>query len=399
MIQNRKKIYITAFSAISALGLSDELHLKALKEGRTGIGTCKFLDSRHRERFPLGEVDWSNDQMKKHLGLTNQTLSRTELLALMALNSMLQKYEIKDDASMGLFVGTTVGGMDYTEKYLFDYLNADKLEYALHHILGETTQTIAKYLNITGYRSTLSTACSSSANVFISAWRLMQKGILQSAIVGGSDSLSAFTLNGFNTLMILDSKLCRPFDATREGLNLGEAAAFLLLETDESLQKSGRTPIAILSGFANVNDAFHQTASSPEGDGAYQSMAKALQMAAISAEDISYVNAHGTGTLNNDLSEGKALQKLFAGKNIPFNSTKTYTGHTLGAAGALEAYISMLCLQHQFIPATLSCDEPMPELEIVPFQSNENTAVIENILSNSFGFGGNNSSLLFTKYK
>jgi len=287
--------------------------------------------------------------------------------------------------------------MDSSEQHFDDYQAGEYLDLAKQHPLGYATEFVAKTLNFKAYRTTLSTACSSSANAFILGSRLIRQGLLDRVVVGGVDALSAFTLNGFNSLMILDKEHCKPFDAERQGLNLGEAASYLLIETEKSMKTAGRKALAELIGGANVNDAYHQTASSPEGDGAFSAMQSALEQANINIEEISYINAHGTGTANNDLSEGRAIQRILNGRDIPFSSTKAFTGHTLAAAGALEAVISVLCLQNQFMPASVNCKNQMPELEITPIKKTETSKPINNILSNSFGFGGNNSSLIFSK--
>ena len=303
------------------------------------------------------------------------------------------------DNRTGLVSATTVGGMDQSEGFFEDYLKGEKLDYAQRHPLGASTEFIAKHIGIEAFRTTLSTACSSSTNAMIFGARLIHQGVLDKVIVGGVDALSKFTINGFNSLMILDKEHCKPFDDHRKGLNLGEAAAYLLIETEESARKAGRKIWSELKGYANTNDAYHQTASSPEGDGAFAAMNQALQKAGLQMPDIDYVNAHGTGTANNDLSESRALQRLFGNHKIPFSSTKAYTGHTLGAAGAVEAVISNLCINHQFVPASLNCKTPMNEVDIIPETQMQKVNKMDHILSNSFGFGGNNSAVVFSSVK
>jgi 3-oxoacyl-[acyl-carrier-protein] synthase-1 len=196
----------------------------------------------------------------------------------------------------------------------------------------------------TDYLATVSTACSSSANAILLGTRLIKHGFLDRVVVGGTDALTLFTLNGFNSLMILDHDRCRPFDNTRNGLNLGEGAAYLVLESGDAAKKEGKKPLCEIKGYGNACDAYHQTASSPEGHGAFISMKHALDVAGLEPNDIAYINTHGTGTRNNDLSEGTAIQRLF-GDNIPkCSSTKAFTGHTLGAAGAIEAVICVISL-------------------------------------------------------
>jgi 3-oxoacyl-[acyl-carrier-protein] synthase-1 len=206
--------------------------------------------------------------------------------------------------------------------------------------------------------------------------------------------MSKFTLNGFNTLMILDKQPCRPFDKNRMGLNLGEGAAYLVLESEKALD--GRVPLCELSGYANANDAYHQTASSPDGYGPYLSMSAALAFPGLKPGAIDYINAHGTGTDNNDLTEGIAIERIF-GENIPLvSSTKPYTGHTLGAAAAVEAIISILSIQNQVVFPNLNFKEKMDELHFEPVKEMVTGKKLMHVLSNSFGFGGNDSTLIFS---
>ena len=195
--------------------------------------------------------------------------------------------------------------------------------------------------------------------------------------------------------MILDPEHCRPFDNSRKGLNLGEGAAYLVLAAENVVDRISKKPLAELLGYGNTNDAFHQTASSPEGVGAFHAMKKALDTAKISPSAVSYINAHGTATENNDLSEGLAIQKLFEGKVPPFSSTKPYTGHTLAAAGSVEAAICLMSFQHQVIFPNINFEQKMTELTITPEKELLQNKKLDYILSNSFGFGGNTSSLLF----
>ena len=261
---------------------------------------------------------------------------------------------------------------------------------------GSNTRQIARGFGRFALLDTLSTACSSAANAIEVGANLLKTGRYSQAVVGGTESLSRFHLNGFNTLMILDHALCRPFDATRAGLNLGEGAAYLVIETLSSAQHRGAKPLAVLSGYGNACDAFHQTASSEDGEGAYRAMSKAVQMAGLTSSDIDYVNSHGTGTPNNDPSELAAMHRLFP-MLPPYSSTKGFTGHTTSASGSIEAVFCLLALQHQFLPVSLGCTtpiegEPAPVHVGMPLPSGG----IHHILCNAFGFGGNDSSMLFS---
>lgn len=398
-------IAITGEGIVSAIGLNKQEVLQALQEGRTGIGEMKYLQSIHHE-LPVGEVDLSNEQMKKMLGIpSEQMMSRTSLMGMLAIDQALKEAHV-DIANLKsrkldgkplrivLVSGTTVGGMDITE-LCFDQLeNQTNVEFLQHHDCGNCTQLMADHFGIFDEVTTLSTACSSAANAIMFGARLLKAGETDLVVAGGTEALSRFHLNGFNSLMILDHEQCRPFDATRAGLNLGEGAAFLVLESEEMAQLRKVTPHAYLTGYGNACDAFHQTASSENGEGAYLAMTEALAMAHLSAKDIQYVNAHGTGTPNNDQSESVSLKRVFGDEMPMVSSTKSFTGHTTSASGSIETVICILAMQHHFVPANLGWKNPM-ENGILPTMGAQNLD-LENVLCNSFGFGGNDSSLVIS---
>lgn len=398
-------IAITGEGIVSAIGLNKQEVLQALQEGRTGIGEMKYLQSIHHE-LPVGEVDLSNEQMKKMLGIpSGQMMSRTSLLGMLAIDQALKEAYV-DVASLRarkadgkplrivLVSGTTVGGMDITE-LCFDQLEKQKsVEFLQHHDCGNSTRLMADHFGIFDEVATLSTACSSAANAIMLGARLLKAGEADLVVAGGTEALSRFHLNGFNSLMILDHESCRPFDTTRAGLNLGEGAAFLVLESEEMAQQRKITPHAYLTGYGNACDAFHQTASSENGEGAYLAMTEALAMAHLSAKDIQYVNAHGTGTPNNDQSESVSLKRVFGDEMPMVSSTKSFTGHTTSASGSIETVICILAMQHHFVPANLGWKNPM-ENGILPTMGAQNLD-LENVLCNSFGFGGNDSSLVIS---
>jgi 3-oxoacyl-(acyl-carrier-protein) synthase len=285
--------------------------------------------------------------------------------------------------------------MDQTE---FNFKQYEKggpfLDFIFTRDCSDSTERIADDLGLRDYLTTISTACSSSANAIILGARLIRQGIVDRVIAGGTDALTKYTLNGFQSLQILDKDPSKPFDQDRKGLNLGEGAAYLVLEGEDALQ--GKTVLGEIIGYSNVNDAYHQTASSPEGLGPYFSMQEALKMSGLGAEMIDYINAHGTGTDNNDLTEGLAIEKIFSPHIPPVSSTKPFTGHTLGAAGAVEAVISIMALTQQMIFPNLNFRRKMPELGFEPVKELIPAARVRNVLSNSFGFGGNDSTLIFS---
>lgn len=394
------QIAITGMGAVSAIGEDVPSNYRSLLASRHGIGPIRQLDTRHRDRLLVGEVAITNNELTERLELpATEAYTRSTLLALLAAKEATAGIDLGDGHRTGLISATTVGGMDATEQYYDDYLVSDKhWPFIPTHPCGYSTEQMARHLGVTDYVTTISTACSSAANAIMLGARLIKVGLLDRAIVGGTDCLSRFTINGFNSLMIYTEGHCRPFDEHRSGLNLGEAAAYLVLERTDLAGRQSETPLAYLSGYGHANDAFHQTASSEDGEGAYLAMRQALEVANLAADAISYINAHGTATPNNDLAEGQALLRIYgAPESIPpFSSTKAFTGHTLAAAGAIEAVFSILALRYQRVFPNLNFSQPIAALGIVP-QTTLSTAEINHVLSNSFGFGGNCSSLLFSR--
>ncbi len=395
------KIYVTGYGIVSALGIGITPTLEALKTQRSGIGPLRWLNTLH-SHLPCAEVGYSTEQLREIAGVPKGPVTtRTALMGIIALEEALRAsgWSKGNPLPPVLISGTTVGGMENTEAFFLDFIENDsKNEYILAHDCGVCTQMIASHFGKFDTLSTLSTACSSAANAMIMAADMIRTGRTDIAVAGGSECLSKFHLNGFHTLKILDKDPCRPFDATRAGLNLGEGAAYLVLESEASVKARGVTPICLLSGYGNACDAYHQTASSPEGIGAVLSMEKALKDAGLRPRDIDYINAHGTGTPNNDESEGLALMKVFGADNVPpVSSTKSYTGHTTSAAGSVESVISILALQHNFLPVNLHFKYPMKELSFLPVTNDKPIRPLKHVMTNSFGFGGNDTTTLFSK--
>jgi len=226
---------------------------------------------------------------------------------------------------------------------------------------------------------------------------MIRNGLLDRVVAGGTESLTNFHLSGFNALKILDKVPCKPFDAARNGITLGEGAAYLVLESEEVVKLKNKPVICELIGWGNACEAFHQTASSPDGTGAYLAMQKALEMSFLSPGDIDYINAHGTGTDNNDIAEGRAIEKLFGNKIPKVSSTKPFTGHTTSAAGSTEAIISILAILNKMIWPNLNLKEPMSELHFSAVRELLTNVDVDFVMSNSFGFGGNDTSLIFRR--
>ena len=394
-----KPIYITGAGIVSSIGIDKKSVLSSLLDERSGISAIEHLKTGHKE-FPSGEVKLSDNEMARMLGIEPGTpTTRTSLMGMLALKEALDEACIPAEElpGVGFISVTTVGGMDMSEQFYLDFLsNNTRNEYIKTHDCGACTEMIADHFGTFGFVSTPSTACSSAANSVIMGANMIKNGHADIVIVGGSECITKFHLNGFNSLMILDRNNCRPFDATRAGLNLGEGAAYIVLESPESVKKRGVRIKAVLKGYGNACDAFHQTASSPDGEGAYRAMKEAVEMSGINVGDIDYINAHGTGTQNNDKSESQAMRRLFADNMPPVSSTKSFTGHTTSASGSIELVICMLALEHQFLPKNLNWQNE-EEGVIVPVCDSHTQKPIENVLCNSFGFGGNDTSLVISK--
>lgn len=395
--------YIYSVGAISALDnkLDNKNHSHSESDSLSISANHKVIKTAHN--VPVGEINLSNselfDQLKdcKYFD-TSCNYTRATLLALTAIKRVIDKADTLNHIQgkkIALFNGTTAGGIDRSENFFFNYKDNKPLD--INDIIGhdpaDSTIQIKIFLEKAGanvtYYSTISTACSSSAVAVEEGLRALDYGDFDFAICGGVDPLSKFTINGFKSLGIYSEDICKPFDTDRNGLNLGEGAAYILIG-DKTSNNIGE----ILS-CESASDAYHQTATSPEAVGPILAMKKALESARISNDDIQYINAHGTATPNNDESEVTAMAKVFNENIPPFSSTKCYTGHTLGASGAIEA---ALCIEfnnkenykinlptHTFQKEDVSGISPITKSTIVKKGC---------VMSNSFGFGGGGSSLI-----
>jgi 3-oxoacyl-[acyl-carrier-protein] synthase-1 len=397
-----RRVFITGYGIITSIGTNKTENLASLTRRNSGFGSLNVLETEHAHSLPCCEIKYTSEELCSMAGvLPGMGFTRTSLLGLIALREAIASAGLgpAQIADVGLVSATTTGGIREFETCFYDIADKQKLDY--HHPFndtanpGEHTERLADTLGIRKHVATLSTACSSSANAIHLGVQLIRNQMAARIICGGAEALSRFTINGFHTLMIVDPEHCRPFDATRNGLNIGEGAAYVVLESEDSLVASKKHAMAEVTGYGNANDAFHQTASSPEGTGAYLAMQQALTRAGVAPADVDYINAHGTATENNDLSEGNAMQRLFGSYLPPFSSTKPNVGHTLAAAGSVEAIFCLMALEQGRIWPSLNFENPMPELGITP-----TTALLErtvnHALSNSFGFGGNTSSLLLS---
>ena len=384
---------------VSAIGNSVAENHEALKAATCGIQyKLDLFPSKYAGVLPFGQVHISNEDLLKTLQVTDLGVTRTSLLALYALNQALADSGISTETiqsfDTALIGANTVGGMCLTDE-LYNDANqkTDGSDYLGSYDCASVNLFLQKHFKINGIINTINTACSSSANAIMYGAMLMNNGYAKRAIVGGTDSLAKFTINGFNALHILSNEICTPFDEGRKGLNLGEGAAWLILEKEEDIK--GRKVYAELTGYCNTNDAYHPSSLSDEGDGPYLSMQGALKLANLTADKIDFINAHGTGTENNDQVESRAMIRLFETPPA-FASTKGSIGHTLGAAGAIEAVYSILSLVHQEVYPNLHFNNPITAAGLTPVTTYKKMPV-NHVMSNSFGFGGNCSSLIFSK--
>ena len=393
------RIVVTGIGVISAIGNTVEANRLALINRKCGISNLVNFTSRFAGVMPFGEIKITTDTLKEQLHATERGVTRTMLLSLHAFNQAMANSQLPVEALSSLntaFIsGNTVGGMCLTDEL---YADTRSKTTGTEYMTSYDAASVAIYLQdrfgMNGMVNTFNTACSSSANAIMYGAKLIEHGFAKRAIVGGADTLARFTINGFNALRILSDEICRPFDKARKGLNLGEGAAYLVLEKEEDAV--GKNIYAVVSGYGNANDAFHPSSLSAEGNGPVAAMHAALQKAGLHAGEIGFINAHGTATENNDEVESVAMKKVFG--NVPaFASTKGNTGHTLGAAGAIEAVYSILSLHHQELYPGLHFTESIDATQLAPVQAYEKKQ-LKHVMSNSFGFGGNCTSLVFSKY-
>lgn len=389
------RIAITGMGAICALGNDVDALTKSLIAGTRGIKPLQHLDL----GFPdlvFGEVGLSNADL---LALLKGTVkgpprSRTALLALVAAFSAIGKDH--DERDTVVISASTVGGMDLSEQHFTEWKAGDltNANDAAEHPVGSHTAHVGNAIGTKAMHTTISTACSSSANAMILGAQLLRTGRAKRVLVGGSDALCKFTVEGFRALSAMDTGVTKPFSNERNGMNLGEAAAYLVMEREADAVGSGHQILAYFGGGANRNDAHHQTATSPEGNGPYAAMRDALALAGLSPDDVDHINAHGTGTDNNDITELAAMERLF--NKVPqYTTTKALTGHTLAAAGALEAVISIICMREGIIPVGHATSESITGHTAMPIP-NTIRRPLRNVLSNSFGFGGNDTAIVLT---
>ncbi len=385
---------ITAYSMVNALGVGAQASLEALQRRRGGLCPCDFEDAALNAW--IGRVDGVEDvTLPGHLA---KFACRNNRLAQMGLTQdgfadrVAEARHRYGASRIGVFVGTSTSGIRQTER-AYRARNPDTgalptwFRYRYTHNIFSVADLARRLLQLQGPAQAVSTACSSSAKVFGTAYRHIQAGFCDAAVVGGVDSLCLTTLYGFNSLEVVSSRPCRPWDVARNGISVGEAAGFALLE-----RARPDHPDMLVLGYGESVDAYHMSTPHPEGLGAKLAMERALASAGLSAAAIDYINLHGTATAANDATEDLAVVSVF-GTNAPCSSTKGWTGHTLGAAGITEILLTCLAVEHGFIPGTLNTELVDPSLGAAVQLDNRRCA-LHRAISNSFGFGGNNCSVV-----
>lgn len=383
-------LQVTGYSMLSALGAGRQQHLDALSAGRSGLGEHPIaLD------FPTaaGAVRDALPELPAELQPWSTRLARMAYALLQELDEPLRRARARwRPERIAVLLGTSTAGAETTEVAYRQFVEAGSFprdyDFQRQHTFGAVLQVVRRLAGVDGPSWMASTACTSSGKTFATAQRLIAAGAIDAAIVGGLDTLCTMTMTGFHALQALDSAPCRPFRADRNGISIGEGGAFALVERDGDAR-------VLIEGIGETSDAYHISAPHPEGLGAQAAMTEALQRAGRSAEDVDHVNAHGTGTRLNDSAEANAICRVL-GEEVPTVSTKAYTGHTLGAAAALELAFSACAVEEGWIPPALGDGPVDPEVQ-VKIPTEKTAGEFRRVLSNSFAFGGNNVSLLVAR--
>jgi 3-oxoacyl-(acyl-carrier-protein) synthase len=388
---------ITGTGIISAAGCGVGRVWESIRAGQSGLGPLTLFSSPRYAHHPVGQVREDVDALAGRV-----RGSRSDKLAWIAAREALAAAGLESGPGalnperMGVMLGCTVGGMPGTEQVLISLLRGRKRRFGplrFHECAGGT-DLCARKLGALGPCATISTACSAGAMAILAAAELIEQGEADLMLAAGTDSLSRLTLNGFGSLLLLDPEGCRPFDARRAGISLGEGAAMLVLEAEESARARGAPVLARLAGWGASCDAFHATAPHPDGRGALAAMRRALERGGLQPGEIDFVSAHGTATPDNDAMETRALKNLFGDRLPPVASVKRFFGHTLAASGAIKAVLAVQSLREQAVPGTPGFEVADDKLGLEPVKEFRRQPLTR-VLSNSFGFGGNNVALVF----
>ncbi len=393
------RIAITGIGSINALGAGVAAFDAGLREGRCGIGALTLFAPDGYRTSCAAEAPVPTLPARVR-GRTAQRLSHTARLAVMAAEEAWRAAGLPDGRLCGVVLGTTTGGMSGGEESYrqerADVGGRAPLAQWLETPVAVSTDAVAELIGSRGPRVTVSTACSSGANALGIAADWIRAGRAPAVLCGGADSLCRMTYSGFNALQALDRVPCRPFDRERAGLSLGEGAALFVLESWEAAGRRGAPILGELLGYGVSADAHHLTQPRPDAAGAILAMQRALADAGVGADEIDYVNAHGTGTPLNDVAETRAIKAVLGARAyaVPVSSTKSQVGHCLAAAGAIEALAALLALRGGFVPPTATLHEPDPECDLDYVPRTSRPAALRTVLSNSYGFGGNNTSIV-----
>ena len=393
-------LVLSHFTATSCIGRGLGETAASLRAQRRGLAPCTFETVRLDTH--VGEVPGVDDESLpwelRRFDCRNNRLAQLGLRQDGFMDAVRESIGRWGRRRIGLILGTSTSGMLATE---VAYRHRDPATGALppefDYAATQNTYSLGAFvrlvLGLEGPSTVISTACSSSAKAFATAWRMIEAGWIDAAVVGGVDSLCLTTLYGFHSLQLVSSTPCKPFDVTRDGISIGEAAAFALLERLPAPADSGSI---LLTGSGESSDAHHMSAPHPQGRGARDAMEQALTLANLVPADIDYINLHGTGTPSNDAAEGCAVSALFA-PSVRASSTKGYTGHTLGAAGALEAVICAIGLTQRLMPGSVNTAQVDPAIGFDYLRETRADERLRRALSNSFGFGGSNCSLILER--
>lgn len=387
-------VYITGTGIVSALGNGTELHLDAMKNGRSGLLLHEFFNGSLPDPCMCGKVP--NDVLPADIDATAK--NRATELADIALSQALISAGINNPEKTDLVCGTTHGNMHGGTLYFNALKKGEEPSYDLvKNVMPDSIASdLAVKHSINGKHLTVSSACASGTTAIGTAFRRIMRGECSCAAAGGVDALSPFIIAGFNCLRLLSKKECRPFSAARDGLNPGEGAAFVILENRNSVDTRGVKPVARIRGYGTALEAFHYTRSHPDGEGLTFAIRKALDGAGLCPQDIDHIHAHGTATFLNDLSEYNGYKAVFGDnlKNIPVSSTKSMTGHTYGAAGAISVVLSILTIKNGVIPPTLFCTDPDPLFTSLSVSEKTRISTVKRVLSVAVGFGGEVAALV-----
>ncbi len=385
-------IAISGAGCLCAAGMTLNEALQSMLRGERNPQPPIAFSSSHPEAYPVFEI-------RKPLpapGNDSELLRTTRLALSVAMEALADAGLTTAELSalkVGVCIGTTVGSAMNNEEFYRGFRNGEDPEMAPieRYLRSNPAAALARHYRLDGPRQVVVNACSSGTDAIGIGAAWIRTGLCDIALVGGADELCRTTYNGFASLMITDTTACKPFDVNRKGLNLGEGAGMLVLESATSLQRRSKQPRGYVLGYGSATDAYHLTAPHPDGVGLRRAVSESLQSGGVAADQLAFINAHGTGTPDNDRVESRVLNELFP--SIPFVSTKCYTGHTLGAAGAIEAALSLACLEQGKLPAAVGCSEPDPELPCCPVR--DVTALAGRFaLSESLAFGGNNAAVL-----